>query len=398
MNELLKGPLPDIAIAVLGGLITIFLVAIWNRISVWVWAQLRRVYSRLVLMSPILRQITIGVTGAAVAVLLWNGTHLQTRLFWLEARVVETQTATVGLQKHLSTLEGRSEASISQIRDRLSGLEATAAATREATVGLQQRLSESEATSRAVLSDLEGRLSRLETIPPVNQLATNDLQERVSGLEATVVTTREATVGLQQRLSESEATSRAVLPDLEGRLSKLETIPPVNQLATNDLQERVSGLEATVATIQETTADLQQRLSESEAMKMSHGVTVDFSRDFSELARGAPIPRTYTIKGMQFTAHDSSFLPTVHSMGYVFPHAGVTIELPIKAQRIEIDICLFGGDIFIEARNSRGVWVLERQVTSQNSCTDIVVRGDEILAIRLYGGSNEASIERLNVR
>ena len=167
------GFMSDIAIAVLGGLIAILLVAIWNRISGRATVQLRRAYDRLVRMIPLLRQVTIGLTGAIVAVLLWNGIHLQNRLSKLEEMARQTQAATADLQKRLSASEASSEALTRSFEGGLSGLKEMATEAQDATANLSRRLFRSEEASEAMTIHLKERLSKLETIAAMESMETS---------------------------------------------------------------------------------------------------------------------------------------------------------------------------------------------------------------------------------
>lgn len=91
----------EIAIAVVGGIIAIVLVALWHQISGWMGGQIRRVYRRLIAIAPILRHVAIGVMGAVLAILLMalieDARNMNMRLLALEDRDVQVQTGSITL-------------------------------------------------------------------------------------------------------------------------------------------------------------------------------------------------------------------------------------------------------------------------------------------------------------
>ena len=108
-------PFSDIGIAVLGGIISILLVAVWRWISDWALVQLRRafnwlrrVYNWQIRMIPILRQIVICAVGAIVAVLLWNGVEeLRFRTYDLQNRLSKVEQVAGELRAMIN--EGRGQ-------------------------------------------------------------------------------------------------------------------------------------------------------------------------------------------------------------------------------------------------------------------------------------------------
>ena len=81
--------------------------------------------------------------------------------------------------------------------------------------------------------------------------------------------------------------------------------------------------------------------------------------------------------------------------GYVFPHTGVTVVLPMEARSVEVRVCLFAEGITTEALNTVGTLVTQEQVQFQNKCDNLLLEGGRISVIRFTGGSREASIVRL---
>ena len=124
--------------------------------------------------------------------------------------------------------------------------------------------------------------------------------------------------------------------------------------------------------------------------------------EFSFLPNGTPMPRTYQIAGVTFSAHASpSFDPVVDDLepgerGYIFPDTGVTVTLPEEARSVEIRVCLFARNVTIEALDTVNNLVAQEQVQSSNTCVNVSLEGDRISVVRFTGGFREASIVRLS--
>ena len=123
--------------------------------------------------------------------------------------------------------------------------------------------------------------------------------------------------------------------------------------------------------------------------------------DFSILPPGMNIPIVFQIAGITFLANPPSVPRMMDSgnpreRGYGFKEQGVTVVLPIEVSSVEVRMCLFAGDVEIEALSSNGTSVVRRPVQNMNRCEDVHLSGERITVIRFTGGRNEASIVRLS--
>ena len=143
--------------------------------------------------------------------------------------------------------------------------------------------------------------------------------------------------------------------------------------------------------------------SESWAQGGTASTSKAVNAEFSFLPSGASIPSTYQTAGITFFAHQSPYYSPIivdhgGERGYGFPDTGVTVVLPIEVRSVEVRVCLFASNIMIEALNSAGTLISQQSVQLRNQCGDVVLKGDQIAAVRFTGGSREASIVRLSAK
>lgn len=127
--------------------------------------------------------------------------------------------------------------------------------------------------------------------------------------------------------------------------------------------------------------------------------------EFSYLPPG-DVPMTYQVAGVTFFAHENSWGGAPHIVdwtderSYAFQDSGVTIVLPLEAERVVIGgLCLSGpNDVEIETLDTWGNLIETQEVErdGSSSCSDVItLAGGHISAVRLTGGSSEASFEWL---
>ncbi len=132
----------------------------------------------------------------------------------------------------------------------------------------------------------------------------------------------------------------------------------------------------------------------------------DITVDFAVLPSGVYVPPSFQIAGVTFFSHSGtdpdSAQPHIADWpplgrSYVFPDEGVTVVLPLEAERVEIALCLGYSDVTIEALSSAGN-SLSRQVIPVG-CAEISINSfslEQISVVRLTGGGYESSIAWLS--